>query len=95
MEFLYTLNLPLQLKEKYTKEKKKREIQELCALFLLLHSKYCKCVCKNIRVVFFISLFDHPLYKSCASKDYINPKKLKVILVELVCFKLEASHLWS
>ena len=86
-----TLNKILQLREKYTKEEKKREIQELCVLLLLiilLHSKFCKCVYKNIRVVFFTSPFDHPLYKSYASKDYINPKKLKVILVELVCFKL-------
>ena len=90
-----TLNKILQLREKYTKKEKKRKIQELCVLLLLLHSKYCKCVCKNIRVVFFTSLFDHPLYKSCTSKYYINPKKLKVIPVELVCFKLEPSHLGS
>ena len=98
MEFLYTLNLSLPLKEKYTKEEKKREIQELCVLLLLiilLHSKFCKCVYKNIRVVFFTSPFDHPLYKSCASKDYINPKKLKVIPMEFVYFKLEASYLGS
>ena len=94
MEFLYTY-LTLQLREKYTKEEKKRETQELCVLFLLLHSKYCKCMCKNIRVILFTSQFGHPLYKSYASKDYINPKKLKIILVELVCCKLEASHLGS